>query len=474
MALNEGAGWDGTDYREMVLHLEDLIPNNGIDKYHMHRLFPFAFVYYGIKGLGFDLNNYNALIGCSIANFICICLTVFYFFKISRFVKWSLQVELMGFAMSFINVPILKIAGYYPFLTDYMAYLLSYMTVYYFITHNTPKLCITGLVSLFTWPLLGVVVYFLALFPRDSVKSIHKQYGYYSKINKIIQLFFVLWIPVLFWLFVMKQYVTGNSLVDDVFFRKPVNYYIVFLASLFVSFFYYRAVRFVDIDWKRLFSNLFQLKQMLVMLFGATVFYIFYNMIEFYGAPAMHSMKVQLLGFLVYPMSDIAIFVESHFIYLGLFFVLILLLWKPIFHEAEKYGIGMVLVLVLALLFLVDIETRKLVSFYPVLLFLLMNVLSRSKFKAWVPYLFVLVSMILSFFWFPINVDGIQQAFERVANDQVGREGLSLFPAQRYFMFFGPWQSHVVTYIALIIEIFIMCFIFVLHKRGYIYEYDKR
>lgn len=56
VAMNDGAGWDGVIYRDIVLHIEDDFFTGGINKYHMHRFLPFAIVHFVLKwtGLGFD------------------------------------------------------------------------------------------------------------------------------------------------------------------------------------------------------------------------------------------------------------------------------------------------------------------------------------------------------------------------------------------------------------------------------------
>ena len=88
VAMNDGAGWDGVIYRDIVLHIEDDFFTGGINKYHMHRFLPFAIVHFVLKwtGLGFDpIYIYKV---CAATNIVWLAVSVLYFFRLSRLMKW--------------------------------------------------------------------------------------------------------------------------------------------------------------------------------------------------------------------------------------------------------------------------------------------------------------------------------------------------------------------------------------------------
>lgn len=466
---NNGAGWDGVKYREVTLHFDELIQNKGIDKYHMNRILPFAMVHYGLKVINAEMNEDNALKGCCVFNLLCILISVAYFFKLSSFFKWSKTVEIIGFSACFFNVPILKIAGYSPFLTDYAAFLLSIMAFYYFFKRDYLKLCITGIIAVFAWPLLSAMVLVMAVFPKNEVKPYVSVDGLSLVFNYAIRLFFIFWIPlsfVVYFIFCSKAHPDWG--INMIFPRVPINYLFVVFAGLFVVFFYYKATNVVNINWRDELKQLFAIKRFLIILTSFVVFFILYYLSQYLGGPATYSSLGQIKVMFRYPLSDIAIFIESHFVYLGVFFVLLIIYWKDIFHESMKYGIGLLSLLLLGCLFLSEIETRKLISFYPIGLVLLMNVLNDKQLKSWVPYVFVFVSLPLSFFWFPINVDGIEQAFIEATQKDI----FTGYPEQRYFMFMGPWQSHTVAYVSLFVEIVFIIVIKTLIKKGLVTTND--
>ena len=122
--------------------------------------------------------------------------------------------------------------------------------------------------------------------------------------------------------------------------------------------------------------------------------------------------------------------------------------WKEICKLTKQFGLGYYLLTLLALLFLSDIETRKVICFYLLLQIPLLCLLDKVKISKSMVLIVLLIQLVGSFFWMPVNVAGISQSFESY---QVGV--YMQWPAQRYYMFQGPWQSHEVYGIALLVEL---------------------
>ena len=74
--------------------------------------------------------------------------------------------------------------------------------------------------------------------------------------------------------------------------------------------------------------------------------------------------------------------------------------------------------------------------FIPFMVLPTMEYIDTLVLKKWVPFVYVVTSIVLSHVWFPINVEGMGVALleESYAN-------LSKFPAQRLFMCSGVWQN---------------------------------
>lgn len=222
--------------------------------------------------------------------------------------------------------------------------------------------------------------------------------------------------------------------------------------------FYWVATKYISVNWKTVWKEISVRR----VLLSGIVFVVIYKLTEIFGkgnsllSSEMVSNQFSVLNELgsmgQFPMTDILIFVETPFIYLGLFMVFIIVFWKSICYEVtNSYGIGYFFVLLLALLFLADIETRKLTTFYPIMLVPLMDIINKLDIKRWAVGLLVAVQSVLSFFWFNINVQGIQEAFEVCTTEEYMK-----FPAQRYYMFQGPWQSHEVYFAAITVELLLI------------------
>lgn len=470
LPYNNGLGWDGEDYFNILQNFSELYVNRGINAYHIQRILPFAIVHYAHFLFGEAVTIPSAITGCCILNFICILLTVFYFFKISNNRQWNPKTETIAFAICFFNVPILKVFGYYPLLTDCPAYLLSYMAIYYFLINNKIMEVIVGIMALVTWPILALVIWMLAFFPRDEVLVLNPNDRVSSVISSIVRLVLTLWLPILFFAISAAIFYKHPERPYLEWFnhRHPLNYYHAIVSILATAGLFFLASKAFKLEWKNVLATIFQRRNLIILITSFIGFVIVYNLSKYYGGKSSFTPLGQVIALQEYPASDILVVLETHFLYLGLFFIMLTLLWKDYVKiVCEKYGIGFLLAVMLGLVFITEIETRKLISFYPVFMIPLMNVIEKKNFKNWVPLVFVVISLLLSFFWWKINVSGIEESFiARVDNYRA-------FPAQRYFMFMGPWQCRMVYMITLTAEVMIGTVIIYLDRKKLLYKTQK-
>lgn len=465
VAVNNGVGWDGTIYYSVIKDFDSLITNHGIDSYHMTRTLPFVIIHYALEFLGIDVNETTAVLGARVYNFSLIILLVIYFFKISKELKWDQKSELIAFSFVFFNFPVLKFFGYNPVSCDCTALVLSYMAVYYYLRNNKIAQTFIGLLSLVAWPILSAIIFVLVLFPRNFVENINYSDKRQVWIAHILRLTFITFIPVvsLSFMLIIKY---RHPELDLLYFYEIVNrgslsLIIVLLSLLSVSVFYYFSTKILYVNWIGVFKSILDKHILIPIVLSGILFATIYSLIGKLGGEAGYSSMGQFLIMLKYPATDVFIFWETPFIYLGLFFLLVLFCWQDIVsYVRENFGIGYYLLLILALIFIMDIETRKLESFYPLFLIPLIQCLRKKDIKWNVAFMIPIICLILSFFWFHINVPGIEDAFnEHYSN-------YWKFPAQRYYMFHGPWQSHLVYFITITAEIAIIFAIWLLYKKG--------
>lgn len=454
---NEGAGWDGMTYYSIVKDFDVLIRNRGIDSYHMTRILPFAINHYILSFLNIEITIQSAVICARLLNLLFLVMLVFYFFSISDELSWNRKTEIIAFSFCFFNVPILKMFGYLPLSTDCSALLFSYMGIYYYLKRNYWWMGGTVLLSMLTWPILSIVLFILAIFPRYKVIPVDG-----SGLSLAIRCIYVLYVPLVYFVpIIASKFGYFDLNVSTSVCRPPMNMVMFYLAMISTICFYIVSTRVLVVNWNSIFKHIFNKSFLMKFFFFSVLFSILlYGIISMGGNP-QHTVVLQLVCMVTYSASDILIFLETPFLYLGLFFLLILLLWKKIVRVVcENYGIGYFLVLMLALFFLMDIETRKLTSFYPIMLVPLMDCLQKMNLRTTIVYFIPVVCIFCSFFWFPINTPDIGMAFNQPYSTYVE------FPAQRLFMFLGPWQSHLAYLIVASIEVIIGSFLVIMSKKG--------
>lgn len=458
---HDGLGWDGVAFFRIIRDFHNLFFSHGIDQYYMSRFFPFAVIHYALRLCSIPITIESALIGAKIFNGFMLILLIVYFYKMSVLLKWSVQTEIVAFSFVFFNFPVLKLFGYYPIATDCTALLLAYAGVFYYLSNNLYKLVAVGLIALLTFPFVSVVLLILTLFPRNFVEPITKNSeDSFSKCFSFIVRFLFCITPLLF--FMLRVYLHRLDVSQMFITIRGYSGYVVSCISLLaVVSFYYLSTFPLIINWRQLFASFFLKTHFLKILIGICCFFLLYKLLSFVGSPTVRfNLYSQFVGMHVYSQSDIFIFLETPFFYLGLFPLLVMLSWFHIFEFVKKeFGVGYFLVVILFLIMVMDIETRKLVAFYPVLLVPLINFIQSITLKKQVVFVIPFVCLLTSFFWFNINTPDIKNAFEQP-------QTYVNFPAQRYFMFFGPWQSHSVYLVTIIIEILLGSLIYVLYKRG--------
>ena len=366
IAYNNGLGCDGETYYAIIRDFDKLILSYGIDRYHMTRFLPFAVLHFSLTMLGIPISVENAILAARIMNFVLIMILVFYFFKISTFLKWNPKTELIAFSFCFFNIYVLKISGYYPILCDSAALTLSYAAIYYYLTRNYVAELLIGLLSMVTWPILCIIIILLVTFPRDSVcETDRNKFNFF--ISSFIRIFYMFFSLVLLIYFSVRTYYANPGISIDLLFyqfKGSVNIGITIVATAMVPVFFYYFTSVLKVNWKDIFRATLEKKNIIQIFVGFFLFLIAYVGLSNLGGESNFSVGYHTAALGLLPTTDILIFLETHFLYVGIFFLLILLCWKDVVGVIRnEYGIGYFLVKMFMMVCKIDIETRKLISF---------------------------------------------------------------------------------------------------------------
>jgi hypothetical protein len=459
VAYNDGAGWDGLFYRSTTFDFASKIFAHGYDSYRIQRILPFAVVNVFFKLTGLGITNASSMMAVQALNLIALLVGIIYFFKIVSDLKLSLPIGVIGFAAMFFNYPVLKLMGYYPYLTDTYALVFAIMQFYFFIKKRKIKLIAISILGAFVWPTLFMSGLVLALLPDTSFSIKDKLDKKNQTIITIVKIALALAIPVLFLaLLVLKPRLLPLLYSGD----KYQNYYILSLSLFCVSVYIYclmlpLKISIID-NIKRLIGkiNIWHLIIMVVLYAGIEALVIYLS-----NGQASVTLKMMLIGRIIIPPTvDLFVFIVCNFMYYGVIIFLMIVSWKGLLETYAEYGYSFFIIIVLGLLMSLNSESRHLLSFIPFLVFPLLKYLSDkkdNKLNLVFSIVFVAASLALSRFWYKINVPGIEKAFIDPYEKRIG--SYQDFPAQRYFMAQGPWMSHQMYYLfGGIFLVFLACF----------------
>lgn len=447
VAYNDGAGWDGNTYREVALTFLD---NPHLDAYLLQRILPFATLNISYNLFGIPLSNGNLMLGILILNVLALLLGMLWYFQFAAHLKLTIQTKLFGYVLLFFSFPILKITWYEPWVTDLFAFVLGIGMVNFYIQKKRTLLFILSLIGGFVWPTLWLTGLILFFFPRKTSlqKASERHFGPAEVLLGILAInIFSL------------AYLAYSSRVDkDVYewLRNSVS-----LLAVMLYFFYAKK-------WSRwsLRENLqrflreMELKNLMFFLISITVFYIGIQVMAS-GIPT-HTSGAFILQLLIRPLQYPFNFLVNHYLYFGLVIPLAICYGKSLFKEVSELGMAFTTVFVLFLIFALNSEARMIINYIPFLLLPLLLVLNKIQFSDKFVYLCTVVNLILSKFWYTINVSGIAEAFETYDT-----EVYLNFPAQRYFQHFGPWQ-HPTLYLVYGLTLLLSLIFFKWHKSNHV------
>jgi hypothetical protein len=154
-------------------------------------------------------------------------------------------------------------------------------------------------------------------------------------------------------------------------------------------------------------------------------------MILFRGAsnnPSPLNYKGFLANIVVSAIANPLTFLVSHAVYLGPIVLVLLYFTKSFIDQVNKYGAGLHLFTLGYMLLSVNSETRLFINAWPFFVVFLCKSMEGVKLPRSFYLLLFLFALILSKFWYRINVDYFSESYLN-------------FPEQRYFMSIGPWMS---------------------------------
>lgn len=425
--VNDGTGWDGSYYADLLRNLDTRVLQKQLNSYHLQRIFPLALVYTTFKGLHIEFTNHNIIAGMYVLNGIGYFISLWFWEKILQALKITGRHKILAFVLLFVTFPLLKQHVYYPVLTDMTAFTLSIVLLYAFIAEKPVLFLCLLLPGIFTWPSFFAFALPLFLFRKERMPEGNMQWG--ALLLTLALLAFALFSV---WDMIYVRNILSTAMGTDVNMTLlPVSAGALVLYTGLVFFFYFRAV-----SPGHLGKVLFSAHTGKQLLYIGIVFLLISLLVNQYKNGDRDFTNLELCErFFLRGVTNPLLFLVASFVYFGSVMPLIIVFLKRFFKSIRDFGYGMYFYMLLALCLNFNSETRGLINALPVIVLLLVHSLRDREISRKELGIIVGINFLLSKCWFPIRASLDGDFFH--------------FPAQRYFMQQGPYFSNEVYYYSL-------------------------
>jgi len=444
-----GVGWDGRIYCDMVQNYRKLIFIRGVDAYYIQRILPSSVILVAFKLLNVARTDSNIVVGFVIYNFLLVMISVFFTNLICQELKFKPIYRWFVFVALFVNFPLLKLAYYYPILTDTTAFCLGVVLIYFYLKNRRILLLATLFLGAITWPSFMLMGLPLFIFPIKDFEISKMKY----RINIILAVF----VSVAMLIFtIFYEYVRpdkGIQLIEKKLLPLSLIVMAVYIIYLFSYIFNNKNifnVKYIikSINWVNfIIGSIFYI--------GFSVFVKLYNLHHLNKATL--TMKEVIILTFRRGVRLPGLFIFGEITYFGPIIILMFIFWKEISEEIHKRGIGLLLFISMALVLVINSESRCIVNVLPTIVILVTLAISKLEFKKgkMLFVIFTIFSVFYSKIWLFLNT--------RNTNSDNG-EFLE-FPMQKYFMNMGPWISNKMYFVQAIIIVITFIFFIYLYKK---------
>jgi len=442
--VNEGALGDGVFYREVAASFLDKIEDESYNVIQIQRVLPFAMVNMVFSLFGFDHEYDSLMSGMLIFHFLMLIPGIYWYFSLTKKMRLRSSMTFLGFILLFVNFAILKETWYNPFSTDFTALILGIGQVNYFVRHERQKLFLVSIIGGFVWPTLLLTGLVLIFLPSDAMQMHEgpRPKSFFPILASAVVLFLLILVSAF-----TERFATGERW-DIVLHKLSLLAMVAFVFVFMIK---------NPIQWKaswRLFRNKLK-SQKLIKLVSI---FLFFGLIVFLLSGSNQNINTEGLaqayfgGMLRYPLD----FLVGHLMYFGFLIPLSLVFFPRMVKEMAKLGMGFTAVCLMLFFLILHPESRLLMPLIPFWVFLLLKSLRRYQVLNKDLYVIGGLNLLLSSFWWPLNVTGMSAALSSAQ-----REVIQAFPAQRYWLHFGDMMSFPVYFGA---GLLFVAFVFLAYK----------
>lgn len=422
--VNDGTGWDGSYYADLMRNLDTRVLQKQLNSYHLQRIFPLAMVYGVFQLFDVPFTNPNIITGMYVLNAVGYLISIIFWEKTLRVLRFNVLQKCLGYILLFITFPLLKQHVYYPVLTDMTAFTLSVILLYAWVANRTVLFLCLLLPGILTWPSFFAFALPLFLFKKEVMPR-----GNMKWIALLLILGLIGFALFSVWDMIYARNILSTAMGTDVNMPLlPVSMTALIAYIAIVFYLYFKSLSPGHLG-RELISG-YTLKRLLII--GA-VFTLISLLVDHYKNGDRDFTTLELCErFFLRAVTNPLLFISASFVYFGSLMPLMILFIRRFYKSIMQFGYGMYFYMLLALCLNFNSETRGLINALPALVLLMVNSFGNvnlSRRDVWVVFC---INVVLSKCWFPIRASLDGDFFN--------------FPAQRYFMNQGPYFSNEVYY----------------------------
>ncbi|MDQ3973180.1 MAG: hypothetical protein M3276_02390 [Actinomycetota bacterium] len=441
LPVREGLGWDGSAYGAIAKNFSALVFGNELTSYRIQRVLPSGLVHLGLRVFDPSYSTQSVVEGFRILNIMVLVASAYLWVGIATRLQLGRSARWAGFIGLFVNFANLKFSLYYSTLTDTAAFALSLLMLFFYLGDRPVGLLATAAMGAFVWPTVfysAIVLFVLPYRPRDP----HWQEGSRSR-RFATALSCVAAGGAVGWA-LYAHVVEGKVVSAPATVWEPALPLSVSLMALYI----FLAVRpLVWLDMGELRGVRLQR-----IAFGGTLL-IGVKLVQWsLAGPSGESTTARVIDNIVLePLARPLIFIVAHVMYFGPLVFVTIFLWKRVALHIGEYGVGLRIVMLAFVVLALASESRILVNAWPFFVVFTAKAVDDLNWGTVPVWGLAAMSFAVSRAWLSVNRGSLEG--ERLA-----------FPAQFYFMNFGPWmsmasywlQAAVVVCVALVVKFLLL------------------
>jgi hypothetical protein len=388
-----GFGIDGKFYGGLAMDFFSKF-EKGVNNYHLQRILPSTVIFFTLDAFSIPKTITNVINAFSILNSISVAIMVFVWGLTAQRLNISQRGWLIGLIGLVVNLAALKMAGYYPVLTDIPSYMLGMLLIFFYLVNNRIGVYIVSLLGLFTWPFTLYIGSILLLFPVDLSNQIER-----NATSQLLRMAasIIATLTICFFVFYSIFLSFEESVVSPPLSRIIPGLIVVCIYSYFA--FYHLFADNILFSLKTYARSIIRLENIVFLSTFICIRYL-QNLI---GTDHIFTYAYLLDNIFTSSVTWPGIFIVAHTAYFGPLVIFVVSSWKEFTKAIFPYGLGICICIAVSILLSLNSQSRNFILNFPFFIPFTAMVIDRLEINKVRILIFVFLSLIISKVWLPLN-----------------------------------------------------------------------